>query len=119
MLYRAGNGKAGMGEAIEDEDMIEALSGYPLMNPEQIAVFLSCSSNTVAGLLEQGVIPCVDLGLGNRHAYRADPVHVAVFLLAGSEGITPGEFWERHGPDGTLEHCARLVTRIRKIQTTH
>ena len=108
-----------MSEGIEDADLIEALSGYPLMTPEQIAVFLSCSFDRVVGLFEQGVIPCVDLGLGNAHAYRADPVHVAVFLLAGNDGITPGDFWQRHGPEGTAERCRQLVRSIRKIQETH
>ena len=105
-----------MSKASQSKNLIEALSGYPLMKPKEIAAFLACSPDTAVRMLDQGVIPCVDLGLGKSHSYRADPIHVAVFLLAGNEGITPPEFWEKHGPEGTPECCMRLLKRIRKIQ---
>ena len=88
------------------------------MTPAHIAEFLSLSDDKVLRLLKEGLIPCVDTRLpgGKNSQYRADPLDVAVYFLAGREGVTPAEFWEKHGPEGTPERCRRLLARIRRSQ---
>lgn len=103
-----------MSRASEMKAMGLALSQYPLMTVGELAAFLQCSDDHARGLLEDGTIPSCDIGRGSRHEYRVDPIDVAVHLLAGREGITAGEFWERHGPQGTPEACQRLLARIRR-----
>ena len=103
-----------MSEASERKAMADAMSGYPLMTVKQLQGFLACGDDHVRGLLEDRAIPPIDIGRGQKHEWRVDPIDVAVYVLAQREGITPAEFWERHGPEGTPEACRRMLARIRR-----
>lgn len=103
-----------MSIATDRKALRDELASYPLMTIKQVSVVLQCSEDHVRGLLGDGVIPSVDIGRKGRHEYRVDPFAVAVFVLARQAGVTVEEFWDKHGPNGTVEHCRRLVQRIRR-----
>ncbi len=63
-----------------------------------------------------GRVPFTDIGVGSKPEYRIDPMDAAVFHLSQREKLTAEEFWEKHGPQGTPEHCRALINRIRRVQ---
>lgn len=105
-----------MSKSTELKAMRDTLAMYPLMTAHQFAQFLNCSDDHARELLKSGKVPFNDIGLGSKPEYRIDPIDAAVFHLSQREGITSEEFWTKHGPEGTPEHCRRLVTRIRMVQ---
>lgn len=93
----------------------DALVDYPLMTVRELSSFLRCSVDHARGLLEDGVIPFVDIGRGARREYRIDPVEAAVFVLRQAEGLSRDEYWSTHGPNGTVERCRQLLNQIRRV----
>lgn len=104
-----------MSKASERRAAKDTLALYPLMTVPELAAFLSCSTDHARGLCEDRVIPCSNIGRGQRREYRIDPFQAAIYQLAQEEGLSVDEYWERHGPEGTPERAARFVARARQI----
>lgn len=106
-----------MSRTSDRKAMAETLAGYPLMTVRELAAFLRCSDDHAVGLCRDGAVRSVNIARTLKRAeFRIDPVDAAVYLLALQQGMTQPEFWEVHGPEGTVDVCMRLVRRIRKIQ---
>jgi hypothetical protein len=95
--------------AQERKAMREALAGYSLMGIPELASFLGCSEDVARGLVDRREIPSVPVG-GRQ---KVDPMDAAVHVLAGREGMSAEEYWDRHG-EATADHVRRYVARIRK-----
>ena len=105
-----------MSKSSERKTMKDTLTHYPLMSVNELARFLNCSPDHARKLCKGGRVRCSDIRIGSRNEFRVDPLDAAVFHLAQTEGLSVEEFWERHGPEGTPERCARFVVLARKIQ---
>lgn len=105
-----------MSKASDMKRMRDTLTAYPLLRTRHVASFLDCDPDHVRKLAQAGRLPYTDIGLGERTEYRFDPLDVVVLHLAEKEGLSPEEFWERHGPEGTPDACSRHMARLRRLQ---
>lgn len=88
----------------------DLLVSYPLMSTREVAAFLRIDKATVNRLFIDKAIPWVMVG----SQYRVDPLDLAVYFLAGRDGISADEYWELHG-EATPEYARRYFRRIMKL----
>ena len=95
----------------ERKAMRELLPGYALMSTHELAQYLGVGDEVALAMVRDGTIPSVPVG----KRLKVDPMDAVVHVLAGREGITSAEYWEKHG-EATAEHVRRHVARLRRVQ---
>lgn len=97
-----------MSRASERKKMGAALAAYSLVGTRVVAAYLDVSEQTAREL----DLPWVRVG----HQWKVDPLDLIVHVLAGREGVSAEDYWERHG-EAVPEHARRYIARIRKLET--
>jgi len=98
-----------MSRASERRAQGETLAAWSLMSIGEAAKHLDCSVDSAKKLPG---FPWVRIGA----LWKADPLDVAVYVLAQKEGKTPAEFWSEHGEE-TPAYAGRYFRRLRKMQS--
>ena len=98
-----------MSLATERRAACETLAAWTLMSTSEVASFLGVSVDTVKRL--KG-FPWAKVG----GQYRADPVEVALWVLARREGLSPEDYRASHGEDEATERAIRYLRDIRRAQ---
>lgn len=96
-----------MSKASERKAMVRAIKGYSLMGVPECAALLDCTED-VARAIE---LPSVMVGKRRKF----DPVDVAVYVLAGKEGIEAAEYWTRYSESDVLENVRRFYRRAKNV----
>ena len=100
-----------MSHATDRWGMVRSVPGWSLFGVPRLAKMLGCSHEVAHRMLDDGEIPW--LMVGKRK--KVDPLHVAIYILAGQENITPVEYWSRYSEDDLLENVERFYRRARRI----
>lgn len=100
-----------MSRASERAQVGRALATYSLMGVGTLAAFLGVSHGIAMCLVRDGTIPSVPVG----RRRLVDPLDAIVHVLAGREGCTAKEYWEKHG-EAVPELARGHYTRIMKLK---
>ena len=100
-----------MSEATERHRHSLTLAAYSLVSLRVAAAFLDVKVETIKLMISEGELPAIPV----RKRFKIDPLDLAVLVLASKAGITPTEFWARHGDD-TPAHARLYIDHIRKFQ---
>lgn len=102
-----------MSVATERRAAKEVLARHCLMGVKEIAGLLEMDTDGVLELIRQGKIPAVNRGTRKQPYYAADPMDVAVFILAG-EGMTVQQYWKKHGNEAA-DHARDYLERVKRF----